>query len=180
MAFDPQRTQNVASAIKALKAEKMAKRTQNVASAVKALKQMKESQYMTREDLIDAIVEGEMRRAATHVLGPHGFVGSVFAPVVGTAAGAAVSHLRTGEQLRTMDTTQGSNKDKQAAAKKFAQSHPITAKFVLPKNETARKRLANRGTAGHIAHGALRMVGGPPNVARYATKVSYARSGFHR
>jgi len=149
---------------------------------------------MTRADLIEALVEGEFRRAVTHATGPHGLVGRTavrtvahFLPgknwkysTAGQAGGAALSYADVGKQLKDMDDTVGSNEVKQAAAKKFAAKNRGVALFNLPKDEVARKRLANRGVLGHIGHGALRMVGGPFNVARYANKVSYARAGFHR
>jgi hypothetical protein len=141
---------------------------------------------MTREELIEELVdhlmEGKFRRLMTHVSGPHALAGSlVGAHSVGWAVGAGASTAHTGKRLKKMDQTQGSYKKKQKAAKKFAQRHPVTATFVLPRGEADRKKLARRGVVGHVAHGALRTVaGGPVNAVRYANKVSYARSGFHR
>lgn len=74
--------------------------------------------------------------------------------------------------------------------------------MTVPKDEKAMRRLAKRGTLGHIGHGALRFVGGNMlgspllamgplggagqiglgvgNVLRYSQKVEKARQGKHR
>ena len=157
------------------------------------------------------LTENKWRRLGVHATGPHALAGHIIGGNVGAgagfaasrgdihaaqagqfggkyagqAAGAGISHAYTGKALDRLEKVAGSNSaskaDKVAAGREFRKSHKITSKFVLPKNEYERHKLANRSKAGHIAHGALRLaVGSPWNVGRYATKVSYAKAGIHR
>ena len=154
---------------------------------------------MTRKELIQAITEGKYRRASTHWHGGPALAGSTaggavgvtlkqkypkgaeFAGAAGQAAGLVHSVDAMGKDVKRLDTTKGGKKAKAEAGARFAKRNPMSGGFVLPRNERERKKLAKRGTVGHIGHGALRFLGGGPwNVGRYATKVSYARSGFHR
>lgn len=154
---------------------------------------------MTRQELIQAITEGKMRRASTHwhggpALGASMVAGSLGTTIkgrhpklsagagtIGQVAGTAYSSETMGKDVKRLDTTKGDKKAKAVAGARFAKKHPVTAGFVLPKNVTQQKKLARRSTLGHLGHGAARLSsGGPWNVSRYATKVSYARSGFHR
>lgn len=58
----------------------------------------------------------------------------------------------------------------------------------IPRDEKARRKLADRTTIGHIGHGAIRLaagtpvgvLGGPANAVRYALKVDAAKRGLHR
>jgi hypothetical protein len=133
-----------------------------------------EEVMMTRDELIEAIVEAELcegkfRRLATHYVSPG-------TAVVGLP-GMALSGLMAGEPVYHLDTA----KDPEAAGKAFTKEHRLHAQFVLPKNKKEMKKLAARSDLGHIGHGLLRTLPlGPWNAARYATKVSYARSGYHR
>ena len=60
--------------------------------------------------------------------------------------------------------------------------------MTVPKDQKQMRKLAKRGTVGHIAHGALRMAAGAPafagggiaNAARYAVKVRNAKRGLYR
>jgi hypothetical protein len=60
--------------------------------------------------------------------------------------------------------------------------------MTVPKNQRQMTKLANRGTAGHIGHAALRMVAGAPlmggggiiNAVRYGAKVRNAKRGLYR
>ncbi len=155
------------------------------------------------------LTEGKWRRRGVHITGPHALVGDTVGATVGAslgarggnpnvallgtragkyagiAAGAGISHAHTGKALDRLEKVAGSKNaskdEKVAAGREFRKSHNITSKFVLPKNEYERHKLAHRSPGGHIAHGALRLVVGSPwNAGRYATKVSYAKAGIHR
>jgi uncharacterized protein YcfJ len=159
---------------------------------------------MTRRDLIEAIIDHmvEQKKSKTSLtrvagaVGSGGLIGAPVGGVLGFIAGSPTPRLNVGKLGAVAGVIAGSvyahkklsGMEQRAkkigvkkAGKEFRRKHKVLAAMVLPKYKKDKKKLSRRSMGGHIGHSIVRApAAGPFNIARYGSKVSYAKKGYHR
>ena len=96
------------------------------------------------------------------------------------AGGIATSQVVGSSVARSVERK--GKRGRAAGVRSMKSRHGITAKSFIPKDKYQMQKLATRGKAGHVGHGALRSLTpfGAGNITRYAHKVKMAKRGIHR